>query len=53
MSGSRFAVGLYLTIFSMMILTGVTVAAALLNLGLFNFPVAMVIAGFKASLVVW
>src|SRR5687768_9514038 len=47
-------VGLYLTIFSaLMILTGVTVAAAYLNLGLFNFPVAMLIAGFKASLVVW
>ena len=47
-------VGLYLTIFfALMILTGVTVAFAYLNLGFFNFPVAMLVAGFKASLVVW
>jgi cytochrome c oxidase subunit 4 len=47
-------VSLYLTIFAaLMILTGVTVGAAFINLGSFNFPVAMVIAGFKASLVVW
>ena len=47
-------VSLYLTIFfALMILTGVTVAAAYLNLGQFNFAVAMLIAGFKASLVVW
>ena len=30
-----------------------TVAAAFVDLGQFNFAVAMVIAGFKASLVVW
>ena len=36
-----------------MVLTGVTVAAAFVNLGQFNFLVAMLIAGFKASLVVW
>ncbi len=45
---------LYLTIFfALMILTGVTVAAAFVNLGQLNFAVAMLIAGFKASLVVW
>ena len=47
-------IGLYLTIFfALMILTGVTVAAAFLDLGQLNFSVAMLIAGFKASLVVW
>ena len=47
-------VSLYITIFAaLMILTGVTVAAAFVNLGPFNFAVAMLIAGFKASLVVW
>lgn len=47
-------VSLYLTIFfALMILTGVTVAAAFANLGQFNFAVAMLIAGVKASLVVW
>ena len=47
-------IGLYLTIFfALMILTAVTVAAAFLNLGQFNFTVAILIAGFKASLVIW
>ena len=47
-------VSLYVTIFfALMILTGVTVAAAFFNLGQLNFAVAMLIAGFKASLVVW
>ena len=47
-------VSLYITIFSaLMILTAVTVGAAYVNLGQFNFAVAMAIAGFKASLVVW
>ena len=47
-------VGLYLTIFfALMILTAVTVAAAFVNLGQFNFTVAILIAGFKASLVIW
>jgi len=36
-----------------MILTGVTVGAAFVDLTPFNFLVAMLIAGFKASLVVW
>ena len=47
-------VSLYITIFaSLMVLTAVTVGAAYVDLGLFNFAVAMLIAGFKASLVVW
>lgn len=47
-------VSLYVTIFAaLMILTGVTVAAAYLNLGQFNFTVAIAIACFKASLVIW
>jgi cytochrome c oxidase subunit 4 len=47
-------ISLYVTIFmALMVLTGVTVAAAYVNLGQFNFLVAMIIAGFKASLVIW
>ena len=47
-------VSLYVTIFlALMVLTGVTVAAAFVNLGQFNFLVAMIIACFKASLVIW
>ncbi len=47
-------VSLYITIFlALMVLTGVTVAAAFVDLGQFNFLVAMIIAVFKASLVVW
>ena len=47
-------VSLYITIFlALMVLTAVTVGAAFVNLGQFNFLVAMVIAGFKASLVIW
>jgi cytochrome c oxidase subunit 4 len=47
-------VSLYITIFlALMVLTVVTVGAAFVNLGSFNFPVAMLIAVFKASLVVW
>ena len=47
-------ISLYVTIFlALMVLTGVTVGAAFINLGSFNFPVAMLIAVFKASLVVW
>ena len=47
-------VSLYITIFlSLMVLTGVTVGAAYVDLGRFNFLVAMIIACFKASLVVW
>jgi cytochrome c oxidase subunit IV len=47
-------VSLYISIFlALMVLTGVTVAAAYVNMGSLNFPVAMAIAIFKASLVVW
>lgn len=47
-------ISLYVTIFmALMVLTGVTVGAAFVDLGSFNFPVAMLIAVFKASLVVW
>lgn len=47
-------IGLYVTIFlSLMVLTGLTVGAAYVDLGQFNFLVAMIIAVFKASLVVW
>ncbi len=47
-------ISLYITIFTaLMVLTGVTVGAAFVNLGQFNFLVAMIIASFKASLVVW
>jgi cytochrome c oxidase subunit 4 len=47
-------ISLYITIFaSLMVLTGVTVGAAYVDLGAFNFATAMVIASFKASLVVW
>lgn len=47
-------IGLYITIFlALMIGTALTVAAAFVDLGTFNFPVAMLIAVVKASLVVW
>ncbi|HJU42833.1 MAG TPA: cytochrome C oxidase subunit IV family protein [Vicinamibacterales bacterium] len=47
-------VSLYLTIFgALMVLTAVTVGVAYVDLGNFNFAVAIAIAGFKASLVVW
>lgn len=45
--------GSYISIFmTLMVLTGVTVAAAFVNLGAFNAPVALAIATFKASLVI-
>jgi cytochrome c oxidase subunit 4 len=47
-------VSIYITIFAaLMILTGVTVGAAYVDLGQLNFSVAILIAGIKASLVVW
>ena len=47
-------ISLYVTIFlALMVMTGVTVGAAYVNLGRFNFLVAMIIACFKASLVIW
>jgi cytochrome c oxidase subunit 4 len=42
----------YLIFAALMVLTGVTVAVAFVNLGPFNFPVAISIALFKATLVV-
>lgn len=47
-------ISLYITIFmALMILTAATVGAAFVDLGQFNFAVAMLVATFKASLVVW
>ena len=47
-------ISLYVTIFlALMVLTAATVGAAYVDLGQFNFLVAMIIAVFKASLVVW
>src|SRR6476620_7882247 len=47
-------VSLYITIFlALLVGTALTVGAAFVNLGTFNFPVAMLIAVIKASLVVW
>ena len=46
-------IGVYLAIFAtLMVLTGVTVAVAYVNLGQFNKVVALGIASFKATLVV-
>ena len=43
----------YYAIFgALMVLTGITVAAAFVNLGSFNFPVAIAIAITKATLVI-
>ena len=54
MSGHVSPVSLYVTIFlSLMVLTAVTVGAAFVDLGPLNFPVALAIALFKASLVIW
>ncbi len=54
MSGHVSPVSLYVTIFlALMVLTGATVFAAFVDLGQFNFLVAMIIAVFKASLVIW
>ena len=45
--------GVYLAIFAtLMVLTGVTVAVAYVNLGQLNVFIALGIAGFKATLVV-
>ncbi|MDP2054478.1 MAG: cytochrome C oxidase subunit IV family protein [Acidobacteriota bacterium] len=54
MSGHVSPVSLYVTIFgALMVLTAVTVGAAFVDLGQLNFSVAMLIAGFKATLVIW
>jgi cytochrome c oxidase subunit 4 len=53
MSGHVSPLRVYYTIFAaLMVLTGITVAVAFVNLGPFNFPVAISIAVFKATLVV-
>jgi cytochrome c oxidase subunit 4 len=53
MSGHISPASTYYAIFgSLMALTAVTVAAAFADLGLLNFPVALAIAIFKATLVV-
>ena len=53
MSGHVSPKSTYYAIFgALMILTGVTVGAAFVNLGSFNFPVAIAIAITKATLVI-
>jgi cytochrome c oxidase subunit IV len=53
-SGHVSPISLYVTIFlALMVLTAATVGAAYIDLGQFNFLVAMIIAIFKATLVVW
>jgi cytochrome c oxidase subunit IV len=53
MSGHVAPKSLYYTIFAaLMVFTGITVAVAFINLGPFNFPVAISIAIIKATLVV-
>ncbi len=53
MSGHVLPKSLYYAIFgALMVLTAVTVAAAYVNLGNLNFPVALAIAVFKATLVI-
>ena len=53
MSGHVSPKKLYYTIFAaLMVFTAITVAVAFVNLGPFNFPVAISIALFKATLVV-
>jgi len=45
--------GLYYTIFlTLIVLTGVTVVIARMDLGALNTPMALAIAGFKATLVI-
>src|SRR3954449_4885886 len=53
MSGHVSPKSMYYTIFgSLMVLTAVTVALAFINLGAWNFPVALAVAIFKATLVI-
>lgn len=53
MSGHISPKSVYYSIFgALMVLTGVTVAAAYVNLGNLNFPVALIIATIKATLVI-
>jgi cytochrome c oxidase subunit 4 len=44
----------YVGVFTaLMVLTAITVGAAMIDLGRLNTPVALIIAGTKASLVMW
>ncbi len=53
MSGHVSPKSIYYSIFgALMVLTGVTVGAAFVNLGSLNFPIALAIAIVKATLVV-
>ena len=53
MSGHVSPKSVYYSIFgALMVFTGITVGAAFVNLGAFNFPVALAIAIIKATLVV-
>jgi cytochrome c oxidase subunit IV len=53
MSGHVSPKGVYYAIFgSLMVLTAITVGVAFINLGMFNFPVAISIAIIKATLVI-
>jgi len=53
-SGHISPIALYIGIFlALMVLTAITVGAAYVDFGAFNFAIAMAIATFKASLVVW
>ena len=53
MSGHVSPKSLYYTIFAaLMVLTAITVGVAFINLGAFNFPVAISIAVIKATLVI-
>lgn len=53
MSGHVSPKGMYYAIFAaLMVLTAITVGVAFVNLGRFNFPVAITIALFKATLVI-
>lgn len=53
MSAHVASVKLYLTIFgALMVLTGVTIGVAFINLGPLNFPVALAIAIVKSTLVI-
>src|SRR5215470_2591513 len=53
MSGHVASIRLYLTVFfSLMVLTGLTIGVAFVNMGPFNFPVALGIAITKATMVI-
>jgi len=48
------SVGAYVGVFlALMVLTALTVGAAILDLGFMNTPIALAIAGTKAGLVMW